>query len=95
VDAEGEDVYVSRVQAMKPFPITFIHGAENQCFLPESTERAQEWLRQHFPEVAFERHVIPDYGHIDCIFGQQAHRDVYPLVLQHLEKYAAARAVPS
>jgi cholesterol oxidase len=95
VDAEGEDVYVSRVSAMKPFPITFIHGEKNQCFLPESTQRAQAWLRENFPGVPFERHVIPEYGHIDCIFGQHAHRDVYPLVLQHLEKYAAARPVLS
>jgi cholesterol oxidase len=91
VDAEGKDVYMSREEKMKPFPITFIHGAENQCFLPASTERAQQWLREHFPGVAYERHVIPEYGHIDCIFGQHAHRDVYPLVLQHLEQHAAAR----
>jgi cholesterol oxidase len=93
VDASGEDVYVSRVEQLKPFPITFIHGAENQCFLPKSTEKAQQWLRQHFPGVAFERHVIPGYGHIDCIFGQDAHRDVYPLVLHHLEQYAARAVV--
>ncbi|MBD0256366.1 MAG: hypothetical protein ICV83_11665, partial [Cytophagales bacterium] len=95
VDARGNDVYVPRVEQMKPFPVTFIHGAENECFLPESTRLAQDWLRQHFPGVAYERHVVGRYGHIDCIFGQQAHLDVYPLVLEHLEQYRAAPAARS
>jgi len=32
--------------------------------------------------------VIPDYGHIDCIFGKNAVKDVYPLILQHLDETA-------
>ena len=34
----------------------------------------------------YDRHVIPGYGHIDCIFGENAARDIYPLILEHLEK---------
>jgi len=30
----------------------------------------------------------PDYGHIDCIFGETAARDVYPLILEQLEDTA-------
>ena len=33
----------------------------------------------------YSRYLIPHYGHIDCIFGQNAHRDVYPVILKHLE----------
>jgi hypothetical protein len=28
------------------------------------------------------------YGHIDCIFGATASRDVYPLIRRHLEETA-------
>ena len=36
----------------------------------------------------YERHVIPEYGHIDCIFGKNAARDVYPYILRHLDKFS-------
>ncbi len=39
------------------------------------------------PHVPYERHVIPEYGHIDCIFGKNAYIDVYPFILKHLNKY--------
>ena len=29
--------------------------------------------------------VIPGYGHIDCIFGKNAVKDVYPFIVEHLE----------
>ena len=29
--------------------------------------------------------MIPGYGHIDCIYGKNAAKDVYPFVLEHLE----------
>ena len=35
-----------------------------------------------------DRRVIPDYGHIDCIFGKNAAVEVYPHVLAHLDKTA-------
>jgi cholesterol oxidase len=36
----------------------------------------------------YERHVIPGYGHIDCRFGKNAAKDVYPLVIAQLGKTA-------
>ena len=63
----------------------FIHGAENACFLPRSTEETVAALSQANGAGLYKRHVIPDYGHIDCIFGKHAARDVYPHILEHLE----------
>jgi len=63
--------------------------AENACFLPESTERTLEALRERNPGVPYRRHLVPGYGHIDCIFGADAARDVYPLVVGHLEAVGA------
>jgi cholesterol oxidase len=66
-------------------PICFIHGAENQCFLPVSTELTYNALREANGKGLYSRHVIPSYGHIDCIYGKDAARDVYPYILEHLE----------
>jgi cholesterol oxidase len=70
------------------FPIRFIHGALNICYLPESTERTLKALQQASPGMAYSRKVIDGYAHIDCIFGKDAARDVYPHILEHLEATA-------
>ena len=31
---------------------------------------------------------VPGAGHLDCIFGHEAVRDVFPHILAHLEKSA-------
>ncbi len=85
VSANGQDVYMPHV-ARLAIPITFIHGAENQTWTPESTARTCEWLRAHNKPELYQRHLIEKYGHIDCIFGRHAAQDVYPLMLEHLER---------
>ncbi|MGH9453190.1 MAG: alpha/beta fold hydrolase [Terriglobia bacterium] len=84
VDVNGEEVYMPHLDRLA-IPICFIHGAENECFLPRSTEITYNLLRAKNNPALYTRHVIPGYGHIDCIFGDRAARDVYPLILQHLE----------
>lgn len=82
--AGGEDVYLPHLERLA-VPITFIHGEENGCYLPESTATTMQILQQRNGRHLYRRHVIPDYGHIDCIFGERASRDVFPLILDHLE----------
>jgi cholesterol oxidase len=84
VTAEGKEEYLPHVERLA-IPITYIHGAENETWTPESTERTYNWLREHNGKGLYSRHLIPNYGHIDCIFGKNASRDVYPLILHHLE----------
>ncbi len=91
VDADGEDVYLPHVERLA-IPITYIHGAENETWLPHATERTVAWLSEHNGPDRYRRHVIPHYGHIDCIFGKDAARDVYPLILAHLEETALTEA---
>ena len=83
VAADGSDVYLPQVKRMA-IPITFIHGAENACFFPASTVKTVELLRQANPGVPYTRHEIAGYGHIDCIFGKDAARDVYPYIVDGL-----------
>jgi cholesterol oxidase len=92
VNDEGRDVYLSGTDGMKGLeglrlPIGFIHGEKNQTYLPESTQRTYDMLLGQFPEQPYERHVIPGYGHIDCIFGKNAAVDVYPLIARYLNAH--------
>jgi len=84
VDFEGDENYMPHLDRMA-IPISFIHGAENAAFLPESTQLTFDALTEKNGEL-YSRHVIPNYGHIDCIFGKNAVKDVYPFILEHLEK---------
>jgi cholesterol oxidase len=90
VTADGQNRYLGDQQLLSrlAIPITFIHGEENACFLPKSTAITHQLLAQANGRHLYQRHVIPRYGHIDCIYGKQAATDVYPLVLAHLEKTA-------
>ena len=89
VDASGGDIYLPNLDRMA-IPIAFIHGERNGCFLPGSTEKTVARLTERNGAALYNRHVIPNYGHIDCIFGKAAATDVYPLILAHLEKTAEA-----
>jgi cholesterol oxidase len=31
--------------------------------------------------------VIPGYAHMDCFIGNNAHRDVFPVILGELDKH--------
>lgn len=84
VAANGDEVYMPHLDRLA-IPIAFIHGAENNCFLPESTKRTVDLLSKKNGRKLYSRHVIPGYGHIDCIYGKNAAKDVYPFMLHHLE----------
>lgn len=84
VSFDGAEVYLPHLTRLA-IPITFIHGERNQCFLPVSTEITYDLLRKTNGEGLYTRHVVPGYGHIDCIYGKNAAKDVYPFMLEHLE----------
>lgn len=63
----------------------FFAGAKNRCFLPESQQSSFAWLDGLRPGHDA-LHVIPDYGHLDIFIGQNAHRDVLPLMVQELDR---------
>ena len=87
VAADGSDVYTPRLERMA-IPICFVHGADNACFHPDGTELTRLRLAARNGAHLYTRHVVPAYGHIDCIFGKRAAIDVFPLMLQHLEHTA-------
>jgi cholesterol oxidase len=84
VSATGEDVYMPHLDRLA-IPLAFIHGAQNQCWLPESTALTYEALCAANGSALYTRYLVPRYGHIDCIFGKQAATDVYPRIVAHLD----------
>ena len=85
IRADGDETYLPHPERLA-LPILFIHGSENRCILPESTEMTQRLLSEVNGADLYTRKLIPGYGHIDCIFGKNAVRDVYPHIVEHLEK---------
>jgi cholesterol oxidase len=88
VDGAGADAYLPHPERMN-LPIAFLHGADNRCFLPESTSLTYEWLRQANGRANYSRHLLAGYGHADCWLGKNAANDVFPHALEHLEATAA------
>jgi cholesterol oxidase len=86
VGREGDEIYLRHLERMR-IPICFLHGAENACFLPESTRQTLEALAVVNGRDLYARHEIPGYGHLDCIFGQDAVSDVYPTIGDHLDAF--------
>lgn len=84
--SDGADVYLPHLDRLA-IPITFLHGSENDVYLPESTAITFDALCEKNGKEMYRRHVIPNYGHIDCLIGKNAAKDVYPLVLLHLEQF--------
>ena len=92
VNCEGRDVYLPNIARLN-LPVCFIHGEENACFQSQSTLKTYRRLSARFGPGNFSRHVIPGYGHIDCIFGANAAQDVYPHILEHLDSTQHGSAV--
>lgn len=85
VNQHGEEVYLPHLDRMR-IPIAFIHGADNLCVLPKSTEITLDVVSKANGQGLYRRHLIPDYGHVDCILGKNADQDVYPHIAEHLEQ---------
>jgi len=86
VCANGKDSYFDD-PARLDFPIHFISGEMNQLVLPSTTLRTQAWLRAALPGSAaqFTRRVCRGYGHMDCLVGRNAARDVIPGLVAWLD----------
>jgi pimeloyl-ACP methyl ester carboxylesterase len=70
--------------------ITLISGTENQVWHRDSVDRMYEWLRRTWPHDKpedgriFRKRVFPRYGHIDLFWSSEAHREVFPYLVESL-----------
>jgi hypothetical protein len=63
----------------------FFAGADNRCFLPESQVRSHAYFDRVRPRY-HTLHVIDGYGHLDIFMGKNASRDVFPLLIEELDR---------
>jgi hypothetical protein len=64
----------------------FFAGRLNRCFSAESQQRTFELFDRAHPNY-HSLHVLPNYSHLDVFMGKDAARDVFPLMLQELERH--------
>ncbi|KAI8952433.1 glucose-methanol-choline oxidoreductase [Xylaria longipes] len=79
------------VRKLKDIPFLLFVGGDNAVLSPESTERTYEVLTDTFSSrhdggIQYRRRVVPDYGHLDCWMGRNAWKDVYPFVLEEVDR---------
>jgi cholesterol oxidase len=87
VDSEGRDVYLVPEKAKRlALPISFVAGAGNQLFFPETCIRTQRWLSAFNDPALYTRHIFDGYAHMDLFIGRDAARDVYPYLITQLER---------
>ena len=89
IRADGADDYL-RDANLRNFaiPTLFVHGARNHCFEPAGTRKTMALLAGVNGAHLYDRREIAETGHIDCIFGKNAARDVYPAIVAHLDRTA-------
>ena len=79
-DRNGASAYMTteQFQTHWTFPTLFAHGSENRVFDPRSAVRSWARLRDLQPGRVVRVFMAEGYGHMDFLFGKNAHRDVYP-----------------
>ncbi|MEW6153106.1 MAG: alpha/beta fold hydrolase [Actinomycetota bacterium] len=86
VDAQGEDTYLSHVDNMD-LPITWVHGERNNFFPPVGTKMTYDLLSKVNGPDLYRRVVVPGYAHMDFFIGRDAHRDIFPLLHEDMERF--------
>lgn len=88
VNYDKKDVYVTEENVKKNLnlPIFLIHGDKNVIFDTKSSQKSYDTLIDYAqnPDI-YSMYEIPGYGHMDSWWGNDAHKDVFPKVLDHLE----------
>ncbi len=86
VDADGGDTYLPNVSRLG-LPIDFLAGRQNQIFLPETSQRTLDWLVAHNGGEQYSRRVFEEYAHMDFWIGRDASFDIFPYVLERLDRF--------
>ncbi len=63
----------------------FLAGSKNRCFLPESQVKTFEYFDGHRKDY-HTLHVLAGYGHLDVFMGKNAARDVFPIIVDELQR---------
>jgi cholesterol oxidase len=89
VDHLGRDRYRPGLSRLD-LPITFLWSEQSGVFGPGATRRTHDALVERFGQNAYRWQALPGYGHLDSLVGDTAHEDVYPHILEHLNRWVVA-----
>ena len=95
---DGEAAYVTdqKVEKHMGFPILFIQGSDNDVFAARGTHDCVRLLKRIFGDAhPVQRQVIEGYGHLDCVVGIHAGRDVFVHIQRFLSEDKPAAAPPA
>ena len=98
VDEDGRNTYVQRenVEQFAALPISFLHGKENELFTYMSANRSWTLFNEIHPywatQFAPEPILVDGYGHVDVLIGKDAHKHVFPKVLDFFDKTRSVTA---
>lgn len=81
VSVDGQTEYLRDFRSSASF--TLLAGEQNQCFLPWSQQNTFAFLEAREPGK-HRLHRIKAYSHLDLFWGKDAHKDVFPLILNAL-----------
>ena len=94
VDRKGKNTYLTPEKTRGiNVPITLIQGMANGLFRPRGGERTHEWLLAHGGHGAAENKTrfrlvkLEGYGHLDTFIGSMAPREVFPRILESLDRW--------
>ncbi len=63
----------------------FIAGQENRCFLAQGQQETFEFFNRLQPG-RHAVHILPGYGHLDVFLGKDSSTQIFPMILQELDK---------
>ncbi len=88
VNHRGEDVYLPNVERLG-LPLLLIQGSKNYIFKPKGLDKTLAWLRAAHPNSSdlHEVLLLDDYAHLDGMVGRNAANDVFPHIIDHLDRH--------
>ena len=82
----GAPDYFEHPQRFADTKLLLLQGQQNYIFHPAGTLKTLRWLREHNRHGHYERLVLPHYAHLDAIVGARAAVDVYPRIVDFLDR---------
>ncbi len=87
VDHLGDNTYMPHASRVKQ-PLLLLQGERNYIFLPKGSQDTARWLRKSNGPNLYERKLLRGYAHLDGLLGRNAHEDVYPEIVEFLDRTA-------
>lgn len=89
VNAQGDETYMPNVALLKKTRLLLLQGEKNYIFLPDGSKKTARWLRDANGPDLYERRLLRGYAHLDGLIGRNAHEEVFPKIVDFLDRTAA------